>query len=457
MATYTTLRKGSTGDEVKKLQTSLGITADGIYGNQTEKAVKEYQTKNGLSVDGIAGDQTLGKLYGDSTATTAPTTTPTAQSKAASKYGEFKYDPYEESDLVKQANALLEQQIANKPGEYNSNWQAHLNETLNKILNREDFSYDLNGDALYQQYKDQYTTQGQMAMMDAMGQAAAMTGGYGNSYAQSVGQQTYQGYLQQLNDKFPELYQLALDQYNREGQDLYNQYGLYADRENMDYGRYRDAASDYNNELARLTEEARYQAETDYGKYMDKYNMDYGQFIDDRNYDYQKDRDAVADYQWRKEFDEIVKESEREYYRQIARDNVADAQWQKEFDEATRQYNEQMAYQKEQDALEDAWREREFQKKNETVDDGGTDDTPVSTKTSSYNFTGTTYSEAVSEMKANGVPDGIAAGVMTQTEWSKRKSSYQSYGTGGAEAKYYSTYKEYLAYFVPYAIENFGN
>ena len=57
------LRYGSTGDEVKKLQTALGINADGIYGNQTKSAVTAYQQKNGLTVDGIAGTQTLGKLY----------------------------------------------------------------------------------------------------------------------------------------------------------------------------------------------------------------------------------------------------------------------------------------------------------------------------------------------------------------------------------------------------------
>jgi hypothetical protein len=75
-----------------------------------------------------------------------------------------------------------------------------------------DFKYDLNGDALYQQYKDKYTQQGKLAMADAMGQASALTGGYGNSYAATVGNQAYQAYLGQLNDVIPELYQLAYDQ-----------------------------------------------------------------------------------------------------------------------------------------------------------------------------------------------------------------------------------------------------
>lgn len=274
MATYTTLRYGSTGEDVKKLQTALGFTGkdvDGIFGNKTQQAVKDFQTKNGLTVDGIAGNQTFGKLYATAPAATTPTTQPSAY-----KYEEFKYDPYTESDAVKEAQAMLQQQIANKPGEAQSAWQSQLNETLDKILNREDFSYDLNGDVLYQQYKDQATTQGKLASMDAMGQAAAMTGGFGNSYAQSVGQQTYQGYLQGLNDKVPELYQLALNQYNQEGQNLKDQASMLDSLVQQDYEKYRDTVSDYYTELQYLTDRADTLSKDEYDRYIDNINLKYG-------------------------------------------------------------------------------------------------------------------------------------------------------------------------------------
>lgn len=233
---------------------------------------------------------------------------------------------YTVSDTVKAAQDALAQQIANKPGAYQSQWQQSIDDTLNKILNREKFNYDLNGDALYQQYKDQYTLQGKQAMMDTIGQASALTGGYGNSYAQTVGQQTYQGYLQQLNDKVPELYQLALDQYNNEKNDLYNQYSLFADRESTDYGRYRDTVSDWSSERDYLA--GRYDTEysKDYGQYRDTVsdwqtelnradseywnnkNFGYGQYSDDRNVSYTQYRDTVADEQWQKTFDESVRQ-----------------------------------------------------------------------------------------------------------------------------------------------------
>lgn len=142
-------------------------------------------------------------------------------------------------DQVGQAQLQLRSQMA-QPGGYKSQWQTQLDDTMNRIMNREKFTYDLNGDALWKTYKDQYTTGGKMAMMDTMGQAAALTGGYGNSYAQGVGQQAYQGYMQGLTDKIPELYQLAMDQYDREGNAMLQQYGLLQDAEAMDYGRFQD-------------------------------------------------------------------------------------------------------------------------------------------------------------------------------------------------------------------------
>ena len=144
---------GAKGTEVSDLQEKLNqngykLDVDGSFGNQTKAAVEDYQKKNGLTVDGIVGQNTWNALTGGSTTNQTTATTPAADTG-------FKYDAYQESDAVKQAQAMLDQQLSQKPGAYQSAWQTQLNDTINKILNREKFSYDLNGDALYQQYKDQ--------------------------------------------------------------------------------------------------------------------------------------------------------------------------------------------------------------------------------------------------------------------------------------------------------------
>jgi putative chitinase len=67
------LKVGSKGEDVKKLQEKLGLTADGSFGPGTEKAVKEWQSSNGLTPDGLVGDGTWSKLFGSNPVTTVST------------------------------------------------------------------------------------------------------------------------------------------------------------------------------------------------------------------------------------------------------------------------------------------------------------------------------------------------------------------------------------------------
>lgn len=61
------LRIGSTGEDVKKLQTKLGVESIGKFGPKTEAAVKAWQKKNGLKDDGIVGPITWNQLNLDTT------------------------------------------------------------------------------------------------------------------------------------------------------------------------------------------------------------------------------------------------------------------------------------------------------------------------------------------------------------------------------------------------------
>lgn len=126
------------------------------------------------------------------------------------------------------------------PTGYQSQYKDQIQGLYDQIANRKDFTYDVNADAMYQQLKDQYVQGGRMAMMDTMGQAQAMTGGYGNSYAQGVGQQAYQGYLHGLNEQVPNLYQMALNRYIQQGDQLTDQYSMLTAQEAQDYSRWQD-------------------------------------------------------------------------------------------------------------------------------------------------------------------------------------------------------------------------
>ena len=184
---------------------------------------------------------------------------------------------YTPGSAVQQAQAYLNQVQSRRPGEYQSQWDGELTELYNRIANRKPFSYDIGTDPVYQQYREQYQRQGRLAMQDTMGQAAALTGGYGSTYGEQVGQQAYNAYLQNLNDVVPDLYNAAYNRYRDEGTDLYNQYGLLSDRENQAYSRYRDTVNDYYSELS----DAR-------SAYDSAYSRDYNQWSDQLGYWSQK-------------------------------------------------------------------------------------------------------------------------------------------------------------------------
>ena len=113
-------------------------------------------------------------------------------------------------------------------GDGNAAYRAQLTSLYDQLMGYPSFQYDLTGDMLYRQMADQYTQLGRQASADAQGQAAALTGGYGNSYGAQVGTQAYQQYLTALNQQIPELYDRAYNTWAGEYDRLLQQYQLAA-------------------------------------------------------------------------------------------------------------------------------------------------------------------------------------------------------------------------------------
>ena len=306
------LRQGSSGERVIDLQKLLNqngysLNVDGSFGPKTEAAVRSYQQANGLTVDGIVGPNTYGALTSNTTTTTTGTNTGTNNTNTGTgtnntntstgtgtnnandssgsggntittasgyTYQTPTIEGYQATATEQQAWDTLGQLQANTPGEWVDPYKDKYMGYLDQYENRDPFSYDFNSDALYQQYKDQYIQQGQMAMMDTMGQAAAMTGGYGNSYAQTVGQQAYNQQLNQLNEIMPELYDRAYGIYQQEGQDLLNMYNAYLGLSESDYNKYLGSVDNYYKELGAAQDYATLLYNKGYGEWSDKTQMD---------------------------------------------------------------------------------------------------------------------------------------------------------------------------------------
>ena len=140
--------------------------------------------------------------------------------------------------------------------EYNSSYDEQISQIYNKIVSREPFRYDPMSDSLYGNYREQYTQLGRKAMRDTMGQAAALTGGYGSSYAQQLGQQEYDSYLQKLGEVLPELYSAAYQRYKDQGDNLEQEYQRLLGMEQTEYGRYRDQVEDVKYQQGMEAEQA---------------------------------------------------------------------------------------------------------------------------------------------------------------------------------------------------------
>lgn len=312
MASYSTIKKGSSGSSVRELQELLNqngynLSVDGSYGSKTAAAVRDYQSKNGLSVDGITGNQTWSSLYGGGNTgggiavsgggsfSVGGPSAATSSSLASAESGRPTWAPSDDLNALKDKLTGIEN---NKPGAYESKYQEQIDALLNNILNREDFSYNFNADPLYQQYKDRYTQQGKLAMQDTMAQAAALTGGYGNSYAQTVGQQTYQGYLQGLNDVIPELRNQAYEMYQDEGDRMTTNLGILQGLEDTEYGKYRDTVNDYWTELNYFYNKFDDMSDFEFNKYA----SDLSAWQADRAYWYQKYYDEQQQANWEAEY-----------------------------------------------------------------------------------------------------------------------------------------------------------
>ena len=165
-----------------------------------------------------------------------------------------------------------------KPEDYQSEFDPQIQQMAQDLVDRKPFTYDFNADPLYQQYRDQYTQAGQQAMLDTMGNAASLSGGYGNSYAATAGNQAYGQYMTQLNNVIPQLYDAAYNRYTNEENTLRNNLAMLQGLDDTAYGRWMD-----QNNL--------------YWQGMNFYNSN---FENDRNYqlsqdqfDYQKEQDII--------------------------------------------------------------------------------------------------------------------------------------------------------------------
>jgi hypothetical protein len=165
---------------------------------------------------------------------------------------------------------------------------------------------------MFQNMLASYQRSGLNAMKDSMAQAASLTGGYGNSWAQSVGQQAYNQYLQEAYNQLPAYYQLALDAYNLEGDELARRYSMLSEQDQLAYSRLMDELNIASGQYDRLYNESwnQYADKKDtafnlasmensewwnnYQKEWNEKQFEYEKEWNQKQFEYQQEQDRIA-------------------------------------------------------------------------------------------------------------------------------------------------------------------
>lgn len=283
--------------------------------------------------------------------------------KYANGYTELTYTPYEYNALnydplqyreIQKADAFAPSESYLKAMEYTNGllqqlsggkteYTDKLNATMDEIAGRGEFQYDFNTDPMFQSALQSSMREGRTAMQDTMGQAAALTGGYGSTYATAVGSQAYNNYVQAAYDNLPQYQQMALDVYNAQGDELYRRLSMYQSADESAYNK-------LNNAYSQNYQNAQDQYAREYNNYWDKVNYDY-------NVDAQNIANQMSVTSQNNEWAMRAAEALNDY-------NKTNAQMQMDTDQfnETSKYNyAQMAQEQAQFDAEMAYRQAQFQ------------------------------------------------------------------------------------------------
>ena len=184
---------------------------------------------------------------------------------------------------------------------YTNRYDDTYQDLLGQVLNRPEFSYSPDTDPLYSAYTKQYTREGKRATEDALGAAAAATGGLPSTAAVSAAAQAGNYYAAQMTDKIPELYQLAYNKYVTDHSMKLSDLGAVQSAEQADYSKFLDQMNQYNTDRNFLYNQ--------YLAQLDQYNADrnfgYGQHLDEVNNQtlIRQENAALSDAEWQRKYE----------------------------------------------------------------------------------------------------------------------------------------------------------
>lgn len=301
MASYSTVKYGSQGEDVIALQMALNsagydLDTDGIFGKKTQQAVRDYQASQGLTVDGIVGKNTWGSLQSsipsssnDSTPSYTPSSnSPSVSSQLEALIAQFnstpKYTPKTEEEIRAQAE-----------GEYKSYYdqlrlaaqqeQATNDLALSQQRDNLEKTYDAQREASEKEYATAYSTADRQMLSRGMQRS---------SYAAQT--------LANIDTQGAQAQQAIADAQAAAEENIDEKRTLLAQQLAQQLAQY-DAgyAADVLNRIRELEDQ-------EYERGMQSANQQNSLSMQIYELMYQQERDQIADQQWQAQFDESVRQ-----------------------------------------------------------------------------------------------------------------------------------------------------
>ena len=300
MASYSTVKYGSQGEDVIALQMALNsagydLDTDGIFGKKTQQAVRDYQASQGLTVDGIVGKNTWGALNAarpsspSESAPSAPASnSPSVSSQLEALIAQFnstpKYTPKTEEEIRAQAE-----------GEYKSYYdqlrlaaqqqQAANDLALSQQRDNLEKTYDAQREASEKEYANAYSTADRQMLSRGMQRS---------SYAAQT--------LANIDTQGAQAQQAIADAQAAAEENIDEKRTLLAQQLAQQLAQY-DAgyAADVLNRIRELEDQ-------EYERGMQSANQQNSLSMQIYELMYQQERDQIADQQWQAQFDESVRQ-----------------------------------------------------------------------------------------------------------------------------------------------------
>lgn len=226
------------------------------------------------------------------------------------------------------AAALKEGESYAAPGEYTGGIaDQKLDEAINKYLNSRGFNYNTADDPDYQAYVREYKENAKQGRELSRATANTLANGYNPTYADTVSDEVYNSYMENVTDAIPQFKNLAaMENSGRENQ-LANAVNIYSMQAQKDYGRYRDTVGDKKNFL----------------------NYLYDRYATDRQSDVQQNADRASIYSTRLSSAQSNLENARNIDNQRYLYNTQSADNRAQLAQQERENQQKIAYMKAED------------------------------------------------------------------------------------------------------------